>query len=91
MFLIKRKSIIYMIKCRKLSFNQYGSTIAMISHIYRIMRDDDHRTIFTFFEKFYTAFLVKTTIANSYDFIDQETIKLHHHANGESQSGTHAG
>lgn len=51
----------------------------MILNIFWLMRNDDHRPIATFFEKFFLAFFMKTRIPNCNDFVDQEAIELDRH------------
>jgi len=55
-----------------------------------IMRYDDHCSIRALFEEFNVALLVKTSVPNSDNFVDEETIKFHNHRYSECQPRPHA-
>ena len=78
------------VKLLKIDQDQYGRTVTVLTHIAWVVRDDDHGPVFALFKQLNAAFLMKTAIAHSHDFVDQEAVKLHHHADGKSQAGAHA-
>src|SRR5882724_5159840 len=54
-----------------------------------VMRNQNHGAIFAFFKKLNAALLLKAGIPHGHNFVDQKTIKLNHHGDGESQPCAH--
>jgi hypothetical protein len=62
---------------------QHGRPVAMQHNLFGLVRDYDHSPVFALFKKFDLAFLMKPVIAYGDDFVDQKTVKLNHHGEGE--------
>jgi hypothetical protein len=50
--------------------------VAMIKDIFRLVGNYDHRPVFALFEELDIALIMKAAVADRYDFVNQEAIKL---------------
>ena len=65
--------------------------IAVILYQVHLVGNDDHGAVFSLFEEFDVAFLVKTMVPHGHGFVDQETVEFHRHGDGKGQSCGHSG
>ena len=56
-----------------------------------VVGDDDHRAVAALFKEFDLAAFVKALVADGDDFVDEVTIELDDHGEGEGEAGAHAG
>jgi hypothetical protein len=88
---VERQRTFQVIEREQLALREHERSLASLTHKRWIVRNKNHRSVFSFFEQFIFAARSKAVVAHGTNFIDKEAIEIHSKGNAKSQARAHAG